>query len=63
MIGKSTYVHVFFFGKTAERSWILTTRLLPYIGTEKLAKQRNKWRRKVNQTGSVRLKLLHFRFR
>ncbi len=48
--GKSTSVHVFFFGKTAERSWIPTTRLLPFIGTAKLAKQRNEWRRKVTKS-------------
>ncbi|CAF0933107.1 unnamed protein product [Adineta steineri] len=45
--GKSTYVHVFFFGETAERSWIQTTRVLPFIGTEKFSKQRSKWRRKM----------------
>ncbi|CAF4088566.1 unnamed protein product, partial [Adineta steineri] len=45
--GKSTYVHVFFFGETAERSWIRTTRVLPFIGTEKFSKQRSKWRRKM----------------
>ena len=47
ILGKSTQVHVFFFGKTAERSWIQTTRLLPFIGVDKLAKQRYQWRRKV----------------
>jgi len=49
MLGKSTYVHIFFFGETAERSWIKTERLLPFIGTEKLNKQRNQWRRKVTK--------------
>ncbi len=49
MLGKSTYVHIFFFGETAERSWIQTTRLLPFLGAEKLTKQRNQWRRKVNK--------------
>lgn len=45
--GKSTHVHVFFFGQTAERSWIQTTRLLPFLGTEKFPKQRSKWRRRM----------------
>ncbi|CAF4620411.1 unnamed protein product [Rotaria sp. Silwood1] len=45
--GKSTYVHVFFFGETAERSWIQTTRVLPFIGPEKFSRQRRKWRRKM----------------
>ncbi|CAF2332512.1 unnamed protein product [Rotaria sp. Silwood2] len=45
--GKSAYVHVFFFGETAERNWIRTTRVLPFIGPEKLTKQRRKWRRKM----------------
>ncbi|UJR34052.1 hypothetical protein I4U23_021463 [Adineta vaga] len=46
-LGKSTYVHVFFFGETAERSWILTSRILPFIGASKFTKQRNDWRRKM----------------
>jgi hypothetical protein len=49
MLGKSAYVHIFFFGETAERSWIKTERLLPFIGTEQLNKQRNQWRRKVTE--------------
>lgn len=59
-LGKSTYVHVFFFGKTAERSWILTSRLLPFMGIEKLSKQRTKWRRKVNSNASQILCLTPF---
>ncbi len=56
IVGKSTCVHVYFFGQTAERSWIQTTRLLPFIGTEKLGKQRNKWRRKVTKNKFIKRK-------
>lgn len=47
IVGKSTYVHVFFFGETAERSWIQTTRILPFLGMNKFSQQKLQWRRKV----------------
>ena len=52
--GKLTYIHVFFFGETAERSWIQTTRILPFVGPEKLTEQRHQWCRQVNRSSTRR---------
>ncbi|CAF3563368.1 unnamed protein product [Rotaria socialis] len=49
LLGQSSYVHVFFFGETAERSWIQQTRVLPFIGTAKFSQQRKGWVRKTKK--------------
>ncbi|CAF3908315.1 unnamed protein product [Rotaria magnacalcarata] len=55
--GKSSYAHVFFFGETAERSWIQKTLVLPFIGTVKFSQQRNGWLRKIKKKNTRRTKI------